>query len=147
MFCKNCGKEVDANAVACMACGCDPRKGSKFCPNCGAETGEGQVVCVKCGVAVNGATASNGAVSPKSRMAYVLLAILPAIFCCQFPFHNFYLGRMNMAIIQTVVWLVALGLALLTGGLSATVTWVATLAWYIVEACTIKTDATGAELK
>ena len=36
-ICKNCGKEVDANAVACPGCGCVPTNGNKFCPNCGAR--------------------------------------------------------------------------------------------------------------
>lgn len=147
MFCRNCGKEVDANAVACMGCGCSPRAGNKFCANCGAEIGEGQVVCVKCGVALTSASLSGGAVSTKSRMVYVLLAILPPLLCCQFPFHSFYLGRMNMAIVQTIVWVVSILLGILTGGITVCVTWPLTLAWYIVEACTVKTDPNGAPLK
>ena len=32
MYCKNCGNELNENAVACLKCGCDPKKGNKNCP-------------------------------------------------------------------------------------------------------------------
>ncbi len=50
MFCRNCGKEVADQAVACMSCGLAPTNGNKFCWNCAAETNAAAVVCVKCGV-------------------------------------------------------------------------------------------------
>jgi hypothetical protein len=49
MYCKNCGNEFNENAVACLKCGCDPKKGNKNCPSCGVETNPNQVICVKCG--------------------------------------------------------------------------------------------------
>ena len=49
MYCKNCGNELNENAVACLKCGCDPKKGNKNCPSCGVETNPNQVICVKCG--------------------------------------------------------------------------------------------------
>ncbi len=49
MFCRNCGNNVDTNAVACMKCGADPRMGKNFCPSCGVTTNANQIVCVKCG--------------------------------------------------------------------------------------------------
>lgn len=50
MFCRNCGKEVAEQAVACMSCGLAPTNGNKFCWNCAAETNAAAIVCVKCGV-------------------------------------------------------------------------------------------------
>jgi hypothetical protein len=37
MHCKNCGNQINPNAVACLSCGCDPKKGNKYCNNCGVE--------------------------------------------------------------------------------------------------------------
>lgn len=48
-YCRGCGAEIAAEAVACLSCGCDPARGKAFCPHCGAETHEQAVVCVKCG--------------------------------------------------------------------------------------------------
>jgi len=53
MYCKNCGKEVNEKAVACLNCGMAPLSEKKFCQECGAETKENQVVCVKCGVSLD----------------------------------------------------------------------------------------------
>ena len=105
MFCKNCGKEVDKNAVACMGCGCDPLKGDKFCRYCGASLNHDQVVCVKCGHAVrrqsNDASDSSRG-EAKSRTTAALLAI----FLGGFGAHEFYLGNSNSAIIRLVVFIV-----------------------------------------
>ena len=103
MFCKNCGKEVEKNAVACMGCGCDPLKGEKFCRYCGSSLNPGQIVCVKCGRAVR--RQGDGGVtgeSPKSRTTAALLAI----FLGGFGVHEFYLGNSNSAIIRLVVYIV-----------------------------------------
>jgi len=52
MFCRNCGKEVNEKAVACLGCGVDPLLENIYCPNCGAPTQANQVMCVKCGVSL-----------------------------------------------------------------------------------------------
>jgi hypothetical protein len=52
MFCRNCGNEVNENALACMKCGCDPKKGNNNCHSCGVVTNASQVVCVSCGVSL-----------------------------------------------------------------------------------------------
>lgn len=52
MYCKNCGNELNENSVACLKCGCDPKKGNNNCPSCGVETNSSQVICVKCGVSL-----------------------------------------------------------------------------------------------
>ena len=49
-YCRNCGKEVDSKAVACIGCGVPPLLENKYCYNCGCETESKQVICVKCGV-------------------------------------------------------------------------------------------------
>lgn len=52
MHCKNCGKEVNEKAIACIHCGVPPLSERKFCQECGTETKENQVTCVKCGVSL-----------------------------------------------------------------------------------------------
>jgi len=52
MYCKNCGNQINPNAVACLNCGCDPNKGNKHCHSCGVATNAEQVICIKCGVAL-----------------------------------------------------------------------------------------------
>lgn len=66
MFCRNCGKEVAEQAVACMSCGLAPTNGNKFCWNCTAETNAAAIVCVKCGVPTKkaGSTAAPSQVKP-----------------------------------------------------------------------------------
>jgi predicted nucleic acid-binding Zn ribbon protein len=49
MFCKNCGKELKDKAVACMACGMNPRNGKEHCYTCGEAIKDKQIVCTKCG--------------------------------------------------------------------------------------------------
>lgn len=107
MFCKNCGKEVSENAIACMGCGCDPRKGDKYCSNCGVEVNANQIVCTKCGVSLTGKVAARQVVGTsqpggKSRITAGVLAILLGAFGA----HEFYLGNMTSAIIRLVVSLV-----------------------------------------
>lgn len=51
-FCRNCGAQLNPQAVACMSCGLPPRSGDKFCPSCRADTNPQAIVCVKCGVSL-----------------------------------------------------------------------------------------------
>jgi len=104
MFCKNCGKEVDANAIACLGCGCAPGSGSKFCPNCGAETQAAQVVCIKCGVALQNAAATPSTDSGKNRGTAALLAI----FLGGIGAHEFYLGHATSGLIRLAIGIVGL---------------------------------------
>lgn len=48
-YCKNCGAELNVNAVVCTKCGVLVGDGNRFCPNCGAEPDPLAVICVKCG--------------------------------------------------------------------------------------------------
>ena len=104
MYCKNCGKEVDANAVVCLGCGCVPTDGNKFCPNCGVETQAGQVVCLKCGVALGGTAVPATNVGDKSRVTAALLGI----FIGGIGAHQFYLGHSTSGLIRLAIGIVGL---------------------------------------
>ena len=54
-FCTYCGQPVQPTAVACMACGADPRVHRKFCYACGTPVNEVQVICTKCHTPIAGA--------------------------------------------------------------------------------------------
>jgi predicted amidophosphoribosyltransferase len=49
-FCRNCGNEVAAGAIACLNCGLPPMKAYNFCPSCGANCHNDAIICIKCGV-------------------------------------------------------------------------------------------------
>ena len=65
MFCHNCGKEVNDDAVVCIHCGCalnskpspavsvaeTPKK--LYCSHCGQEVNSNAVVCIHCGCSLN----------------------------------------------------------------------------------------------
>ena len=104
MYCKNCGKEVDANAIACLGCGCVPTNGNKFCPNCGAETQAAQVVCIKCGVALQNASVTASTDGGKNRVTAALLAI----FLGGVGAHEFYLGHSTSGLIRLAIGIVGL---------------------------------------
>ena len=53
-FCTYCGQPVQPTAVACTACGADPRVHRKFCYACGTPMNEVQVICTKCHTPVAG---------------------------------------------------------------------------------------------
>lgn len=59
MYCKNCGKEVNEKAFACISCGVPPLLEKKFCQDCGVETNANQVICIKCGVSLNNSNQSS----------------------------------------------------------------------------------------
>ena len=104
MFCRNCGSQMDPQAVVCVKCGVPKGTGTSFCPSCGSATTPEAVICTTCGVAFQGAQGqpaqqpvfnAAGAVQ-KSKLAAGLLGI----FLGGFGVHNFYLGYMTKAIIQ-----------------------------------------------
>ena len=47
--CRNCGKEVAAQAVFCPGCGIKIPSGKNFCQNCGQANKPEAAFCVKCG--------------------------------------------------------------------------------------------------
>ena len=58
MICRNCGNQMDPQAVVCVKCGVPAGQGQNFCPNCGAATTPGAAVCTQCGVALAQCTIS-----------------------------------------------------------------------------------------
>ena len=71
MFCRNCGKELANEAVACTGCGMNPKKGNSNCPGCGEKTGEEQIICTACG-----ASLTQGNADGWSQGGYIGLIIL-----------------------------------------------------------------------
>ncbi len=69
-YCRNCGKELAAEAVFCPVCGVPPPKGNKYCQNCGSQVDSLAEVCVKCG-----ARLTRISVNKKSKVNSVLLAV------------------------------------------------------------------------
>ena len=49
MYCRNCGKQLQENAVVCLNCGVQAGTGNKYCPTCGKQVDDLAVVCVQCG--------------------------------------------------------------------------------------------------
>lgn len=122
MFCKNCGNEMNENAVACMNCGFAKGTGEKFCANCGKEINAGAVICTTCGASVKTvASAQNG--EQKSK----LVAVLLAFFLGGIGIHDFYLGYTKYGVIKIVltvctgiggsIWALIDFIRLLTGSL------------------------------
>lgn len=95
MFCRNCGKEIQAEVVVCTNCGFKPLNASFFCQNCGAQTKPEQEICVSCGFKLEKFTG----VSKVSKIAAGLLAI----FLGAFGIHKFYLGYNTQGLILLLV--------------------------------------------
>ena len=74
MFCRNCGKELLEQAVACTGCGMNPKEGCQHCPSCGTETKEKQIICTACGGSLE-----NGNSSEWSTGVYIGLLISSVI--------------------------------------------------------------------
>ena len=91
MYCRNCGKEVANEAVVCLSCGCNPRKGEKYCQNCGKETNPNAEICTSCGV----------------RLSYAgtrswMLALLFSILLGYLGVDRFYMGYIGLGILKLV---------------------------------------------
>ncbi len=96
MYCRNCGKEVAEEAVACLSCGMAPSRGRGFCQSCGQATNPEAEVCVHCGVRLATRPAGGEA---KSK----LVAGLLGIFLGGLGIHRFYLGYNKIGAIQAIL--------------------------------------------
>lgn len=96
MYCKNCGKDVHPQAVACPGCGVPPLVENRFCSKCGIATQSNQAMCVKCGTALNARLSVCGA---KSKVAAGLLGL----FLGWLGAHKFYLGYSKEGVIMLLV--------------------------------------------
>lgn len=95
MYCKNCGNQMDPNAVICVKCGCAKGTGISYCPNCGQPTNPGAAACTSCGAALTVAPAADA----KSK----LVAGLLGIFLGGLGVHNFYLGYTGKGVAQLLL--------------------------------------------
>jgi TM2 domain-containing membrane protein YozV len=95
MFCRNCSKEVNPQAIACPSCGVSPYLERKFCPNCGVATQTVQIMCTKCGVALGNVTTPE----VKNKTAAGLLGI----FLGGLGIHKYYLGYNTEGTIMLLV--------------------------------------------
>ena len=134
MFCRNCGNQMDPQAVVCVKCGVPAGQGNNYCPHCGAQTAPDAAVCTQCGVAFAQPVPVG---EQKSKMAAGLLGI----FLGAFGVHNFYLGYTGKAVAQLLI-------SVLSCGIFA----VASEIWGLVEGIqiltgSIKPDAKGIPLK
>jgi TM2 domain-containing membrane protein YozV len=109
MYCRNCGHDVNPNAVACPACGVPPLLEAKFCQSCGTATQPNQVLCTKCGVAL---VRRGGGVGDSKKLTAGILAILLS----GFGIHKFYLGYTTEGVIMLVA---TLGAGVVTCGATA----------------------------
>lgn len=128
MFCRNCGNELENDAVVCTKCGFGKGTGDSFCPNCGKPVNKGAMACTECGASLQSQS--------KSKIAAGLLGIFLGVF----GVHNFYLGYTGKAVAQLLI-------SVLTCGFGAIISEV----WGIVEGIMIltgdiKADANGVPL-
>ena len=96
MYCRNCGSEMNQNAVVCVKCGVSTGTGNAYCPHCGKETAPVAAVCLSCGCSLTNTKAVEGA---KSK----LIAGLLGIFLGGLGIHDFYLGNTQKAIIHIIL--------------------------------------------
>lgn len=107
MYCRNCGKDVNPQAMICTNCGAPPLKGASFCQHCGTETNPLAELCVKCGLRLGKYADPNA----KSK----LVAGLLGIFLGALGVHRFYLGFTGIGIAQIAVSIVTCGIGSLWG--------------------------------
>lgn len=100
MFCKNCGKEIDDKAFVCTNCGVKVQEEAKSEP-----VSQPNIIINNANTNTNTNMNGNGggyAISPKSKMVTLLLAI----FVGYFGIHRFYVGKIGTGII----WLLTAGM-------------------------------------
>ena len=113
MYCRNCGNEMNNEAVVCVKCGAPKGKGNTFCSNCGNTVGPNAEFCMNCGVSFKKPEEPKG---DKSKIAAGLLGI----FLGAYGIHNFYLGYTGKAVAQLLlgtVGILACGLGILASSI------------------------------
>lgn len=89
MYCRNCGKEISDQAIACISCGMSTKVGKKHCPHCGEEIASPDaLICTKCGAKLD------------TQQKDWLVALLLCIFLGGLGIHRFYTGHIVTGIVQ-----------------------------------------------
>lgn len=130
MYCKNCGNQMDANAVVCVKCGCAKGTGISFCPNCGQPIAPNAAVCTSCGSAL--VTAPVVTADSRSKLAAGLLGI----FLGSLGVHNFYLGFTGKAVAQLLITVLSCGVLSAVSGI-----------WGLIEGIMILAGNTNVDAK
>ena len=122
MFCRECGKEVRDNAVACLSCGVRPRDGVNYCQECGSPTNVDQFVCVKCGVNLSSSFRNiilNKKILPSNPPKKPVLALILSFFIMGLG--QVYLGQVWKGI---AIFIATIIIGFLTFGLGCPVMFV-----------------------
>ena len=112
MYCRNCGNEMNNEAIICVKCGVPVGKGNGFCPNCGDAVPSEAVVCLKCGVSLE-----NNVNAPAAEAISKLAAGLLGIFLGSLGIHNFYLGFTGKAVAQLLLTVLSCGALSIVSGI------------------------------
>ena len=107
MFCRNCGKELHENAIACPSCGCPPKGSGTFCWQCGEPVVPAAIMCPKCGVGLRAAGQAG-----KTKMVAGLLNILLPMAGIG-GIGRFYTGHTGIAVAQLLVGFFTCGIGLI----------------------------------
>ncbi len=139
MHCRNCGRDLDPRAIACVGCGLPPLLGRTYCQNCGAATDGAAEVCTRCGTRL-AFQPQVGGPQLKSRLAAGLLGV----FLGWLGVHRFYLGDTGIGVAQLMLTL----LGFCTCGVSSMAAWI----WGFIEGIlilvgSIDRDADGRPLR
>ena len=105
VFCRNCGTQLDDQAVACVKCGVNPRAGASFCYHCGKPTVPAAVVCMSCGVAL----AAPALRDPRADTK--IAAGICGIILGSLGVHKFILGYTGAGLVMLLVTLLTCFLA------------------------------------
>jgi prepilin-type processing-associated H-X9-DG protein len=79
MFCRNCGKPVADEAVACALCGCSPGTGTKFCAKCGTPGSPAARFCTLCGAALPAPAQADVPAQERKTSGMAIAALVLAI--------------------------------------------------------------------
>ena len=114
MFCKQCGKEIPADAKRCPECGA-LKDGMKFCQHCGEVVDADCIICPKCGkqigqikteqpqVVINNSNTNTNMnavhVGVGGRAKNKWVAFFLCLFLGYIGAHKFYEGKVGMGIL------------------------------------------------
>jgi len=128
-----------------------------FCQKCGKDNSDGTAFCTGCGNSLSGVAAPGyqqvqhegypQGYQPKSKVAAVLLCILPLFFLA-LPVHRLYMGRVGSGVAQI---LIGVSFWLTIWFFVGLVPWAAIWVWGIIDMILILTgslkDGNGYPLK